>query len=175
MAYSTIQQKKLICKDCNDGIEKPIIAGRCQYHYKLYRSKVSLEKRKINYLKNTPENLDLQKEIEKLQLWFSDRRKEMIGGCENCGKRSCKDNEKFWKWSIAHVLPKSIFKSVNKSQFNWIELCVDCHNTYDRDWETASKMPVFKLAIEKFNLFKDQIAEEEKRRIPDCLLTNLLE
>lgn len=170
MAYSTIQQKKLICKDCNDGIEKPVIAGRCHYHYKLYRSKISLEKRKISSLKNDPENLNIKKQSEWLNQWYLDRRKEMIGFCKNCGKRSCKTNDKFWKWSIAHILPKNNFKSISLNKSNWIELCIDCHTLYDRDWETASKMFVWEYIIKKYNLFKDQIAEEEKRRIPNQFL-----
>lgn len=170
MSYSTIQQKKLICIDCKDGIEKPVTAGRCFYHYKLHRSKIILEKRKFSSLKDDPNNLILKEENDKLQKWYLDRKKQMCGECQNCGNKNCKHNDKFWKWSIAHVLPKNIFKSINTNDNNWLELCIDCHTAFDRSWEDASKMPVFKFAIIQFNLFKDQISEEEKRRIPNQFL-----
>lgn len=170
MAYSTIQQKIGICKDCSDGNIKPLIAGRCQYHYKLYRRMVLIGKRKFSSLKNEPNNLISKEQNEGYKNWYLEQRKELKGTCLNCGKKSHKDNEKLWVHSIAHILPKSLFKSISKNNFNWIELCITCHTAYDRTWDEASKMPIFKLAKEKYNLFKEQIAEEEKRRIPNQFL-----
>jgi hypothetical protein len=49
--------KKGYCVDCDDELLKPIIAGRCNYHYKIYRSqfwkvKESKPKNKIKPISN---------------------------------------------------------------------------------------------------------------------------
>lgn len=77
-------------------------------------------------------------------------------------------------WNIAHILPKNDFDSVAQDDDNFLELCIDCHTKYDRNWMTAQEMPVFKLALEKFDTFKDKIAEKEKRKIPDCFTSKTI-
>ncbi len=89
-------------------------------------------------------------------------RELMTGKCCNCGKPSQKYNETFWKWSIAHILPKKLFESISRHELNWIELCLDCHNLYDRNWLTASKMSIFQLVIKRVILLMQFIEESEK-------------
>ncbi len=87
--------------------------------------------------------------------------------CENCGLPLYGMNKK----NCAHILPKSIFKSVAANLDNEMDLCstfdrqdgqTGCHELYDSSWVTASRMPVFELAKERFNKFKDQITEKHK-------------
>lgn len=40
-----IKQKTGFCSDCGDGKTKPITAGRCQFHYKIYRAEVNAWKK----------------------------------------------------------------------------------------------------------------------------------
>lgn len=162
--YSSIKKKK--CK-CGCGCYPTIgFAGYYHSHAPEYVKKAKQERMDRNIAireKDKPNSVGVGK-------WFTKKRYEMKGVCCNCGKVTQKDNDLFFMWSIAHVLPKKIFDSVAQNDDNWIELCIDCHTLYDRNWLTASKMPVFKLAIKKFNLFKEQIADREVRHIPDCFL-----
>lgn len=105
-----------------------------------------------------------------LQRWYQDRRKEMTGICENCGEPSSKENPVYWKWSCCHLLPKEHFTSVKLNKYNFLELCISCHVLYDRNFETARKMKVFTVAKERFQLFKNEIADVEQKRINPYLL-----
>src|SRR5688572_6665827 len=65
-----------------------------------------------------------------LERWFQARDKEAIGFCLHCGGKTCKGNPKYYKFSIAHLLPKRFFKSVKTHPLNWLELCYfgsSCH------------------------------------------------
>src|SRR6185312_6426762 len=68
--------------------------------------------------------------------WFQERRKQMTGKCAHCGDPSCKNSDEYYKFSIAHILPKRIFKSVATHPLNWIELCFwgnSCHTNLDNN------------------------------------------
>lgn len=107
------------------------------------------------------------KKDEAQDKWYTERRKEMTGKCINCGSSTHPDNEKYWKWSIAHILPKSLFPSIAKDKDNWMELCIDCHTKYDSNWMTASGMKVWSCAIKKMNSFVSKLTKEELRRLPE--------
>lgn len=149
-------------------LEVPIIAGRCQYHYKVFRKKVCLERKK-NRVK-IKELIDTDSEPEiKLSLWYRDRMNEFTGICQECG-------EKIPKYlrhaSVAHVLPKSLFPSIAVHPENCNELgpSCGCHSKYDLSWMSASKMKIFLTAIEKFKILEPFIALQEKRKIPEIFL-----
>lgn len=60
---------------------------------------------------------------ERLDEWFLERRKEMVGVCQcGCGGTSCKLDNDFYRNSIAHIFPKAYFKSVATHPLNWVEL-----------------------------------------------------
>lgn len=84
--------------------------------------------------------------------------------CVNCG---CKINANYNPhWNIAHILPKSKYKSVMTHPENFIILCsskdqengIDCHTRFDNNIMDIPSMPCFPMAKEKFEKFK-----------PDCL------
>ena len=155
------------CVDCinkSDYREKYLIGGRCPYHYKLHRKEVSKNKR------THPERIRMaEREVINsvgtgfsLNQWFDLRRKEMKGMCINCGCKSLAYNDKMFKWSIAHILPKNIFLSVRVHPLNWIELCEQCHTLFDRNLLTASKMNCWRFAVDRFNSFEVEVKETHK-------------
>ena len=102
------------------------------------------------------------KERAKLDKWFADRKKEMTGVCSNCGKSSMKFEPDKFHWSIAHIIKKSIFKSVSTHPMNFLELCWLCHQTFDSGYENAQKMYCWQEAKRKFGFFEKQITEVHK-------------
>ena len=105
--------------------------------------------------------------------WFNDRREEMYGFCLHCGGASCKHNDKYFKFSIAHILPKNIFKSVKTHPLNWIELCFwdkSCHTNFDNKTLDITELNCFNEVIERFVAMYPDIAPKERKYIPDVLL-----
>lgn len=105
--------------------------------------------------------------------WFEERRKEMTGICCFCGKKSERDNDAFFHYSVAHILPKSIFKSIATHEKNWVELCHfanSCHSNYDTHMIDLIEFPNFDEVITKFVKMYHSIAPNERRRIPAVLL-----
>lgn len=170
MTYSTIKQKTGICPDCPEGKgEQPVIAGRCQYHYWKHRNGKNEPNKVRNRLVSQFANSEQGKDSS-LGEWFVERRAEMSGVCCNCGAASAKHSESFFIFSIAHILPKSRnsgFPSISQHPSNWFELCITCHTAYDSSWATASKMPCFGIARERFKKFEPFIEISERRRIPE--------
>lgn len=87
--------------------------------------------------------------------------------CENCGLTIHDVNKK----NCAHIIPKSIFKSVALNIDNGLLLCTTfdrndgktgCHETYDNSWEKARQMNVWPLAKKRFKLFSHSIKEMHK-------------
>lgn len=105
--------------------------------------------------------------------WFDDRRKGMTGRCLHCGDRSCAHSDKYFKYSIAHILPKNIFKSVRAHPLNWIELCFwekSCHTNFDNHTLDITELNCFDLVIERFIAIYPDIAPKERKYIPGVLL-----
>lgn len=99
---------------------------------------------------------------EVLEKWFLERRKEMNGLCCECGRRTFKEDNKQYKWSIAHLLPKSIFASVATNEYNSIELCWLHHQEFDSSWDKAKQMVCWELVKRKVSMFIDQVTETHK-------------
>ena len=81
--------------------------------------------------------------------------------CENCGIRLRGSVSE-----IAHILPKTSFKSVSKDEDNILFLCSwdtfgtnNCHAQYDSSWTIAKQMDVWPLAIERYKLMEERIEE----------------
>ena len=94
----------------------------------------------------------------------------MTGVCTECGKTTSKHNDKYYKWSICHIVPKSLIKSVATNEFNWIELCQQHHQEYDNTFDRAAAMMCFGEVKQKFQLFKHLIPPEELRKVNPHLL-----
>jgi hypothetical protein len=108
-------------------------------------------------------------------LWYKARRYEMIGVCmeKDCGKSTNKDNNKYFSWSVCHIVPKSLVPSVAFHSGNWIELCQEHHAKFDSTFGNASRMNCFDIAKRKFQLFKQLIPFDELRKINPNLLSEI--
>jgi hypothetical protein len=180
MAYhnSTIRARIGICVDCPAGSEPQEVTGkrddqRCHNHYWSHLRLKSAQKTGI--AAPTKENLYDRKPakkqpIEGLGQWFRDRREEMTGACMETGVKTAKFNDAFFVFSIAHILPKEHFPSIATHPLNWMELSIESHTKYDRNWMTATKMKCFAIAKERFKQFEHLIAQEERKRIPPQFL-----
>jgi ATP-dependent helicase YprA (DUF1998 family) len=105
--------------------------------------------------------------------WFEARRIEMTGWCAHCGDPSCKNNDKYFKFSIAHILPKNLFKSVKSHPLNWVELCFwnkSHHTNFDNKTLDIMELNCFNEVIEKFVAIYPYIVPKERKYIPDVLL-----
>lgn len=108
-----------------------------------------------------------------LERWFKERRKEMTGFCKHCKGKTTKADDKFYKASIAHILPKRLFKSVATHPLNWVELCFwgnSCHTNFDNNMLDIIELNCFNEVIEKFIAMYPSIDAKEKRYIPKTLL-----
>lgn len=154
--------------DCRPDLKKVIIEKHKQ------RTAANNTQSKLrNVIANTDDNREATKHYAVLDRWFKDRRKEMKGKCEHCGGISCKSDDKYYKHSIAHILPKKIFKSVATHPDNWIELCFwnkSCHTNFDNHMIDLIDLNCFDTVIEKFVKIYPNIAQEEKRHIPKILI-----
>ena len=108
-----------------------------------------------------------------LERWYEERRLEMTGICHHCGAPSCMHSDIYFKFSICHILPKSIFPSVSTHHSNFIELCFwnrNCHGNMDHHILDLTEMNCWDEIVEKFLLIYPHIAASEKRRIPNLFL-----
>ena len=108
-----------------------------------------------------------------LNRWHEDRRKEATGVCVNCGGKSCRDSDDYFKFSNAHILPKAYFSSVKLHPLNCLELCYfqnGCHPQMDNKILDLTEMACWDLIVTRFVAMYPSIAVNERRRIPQCLL-----
>lgn len=154
------------------GTDKNTRIGYCKSHqYK----RTDLDRRSIvqkamDKANGKDESSDDKNELQK---WFEDRRKEMTGKCVNCGGKTEKNHDKYFKFSIGHILPKAYFHSVATNEFNWIELCHfgnGCHNAMDTKMLDLIDMNCWDEIVTKFCIMYPHIAKDERRRIPQILL-----
>lgn len=86
--------------------------------------------------------------------------------CQNCNQPINASFEPHH--NIAHILPKSRYKSVATHPDNKLFLCASkdnrngCHEKFDSGVTNMMEMKVFSLAVEKFQKFKDKVTENGK-------------
>ena len=180
MSYNStiISKKKQLKCGCFDYA---FSKGRCKMHATIEDT----EKRAAKYAAQPTvrkagwfdaDKVEEPKEVKgvgELQRWFEDRRKEMTGFCDNCGGKTCKDDDKYFKFSIAHLLPKAYVKSVSTHPSNWLELCHfgnGCHSQMDNKMLDLIDMHCFDKIVTRVSEMYPSIAKEERRRIPNVLL-----
>lgn len=105
--------------------------------------------------------------------WFADRRKEMTGRCWHCNNKTMKEDDEKYHFSIAHILPKSLFPSVATHPFNFVELCFwgnNCHGNMDNKILDISDMNCWAQIVQRVAIMYPLISKDERRRIPQVLL-----
>jgi len=158
-------------------------------HIRMLKEQAKLPKQKIKkpIAKKSAKKIAREKEEKELakvtpsggaelKRWFADRRKEMTGRCKHCSGVTTKDNDQYFRHSIAHILPKRIFHSVATNPHNWVELCYfgnSCHANVDNNMLDLMDLNCFDEVIEKFIAMYPDIAKEERKYIPDVLLQYL--
>ena len=104
-----------------------------------------------------------------LDLFFAAQRKKLTGRCLFCGNKTMKDDDEKYHFSIAHLLPKSIFKSVSVHEDNWIELCFwekNCHGNFDSgmiSWEYIFDSKEGDLIKEKLLTVLPMVSPDEQK------------
>lgn len=104
-----------------------------------------------------------------MDLFFQANRSKMTGRCLFCnGDTMKKDDEKF-HFSLAHLLPKAIFKSVATHPDILIELCFwgeSCHTNFDNGtitWEFIKDSKEWDIIKEKLLNILPAVAPEERK------------
>lgn len=127
--------------------------------------------------RNAKEDSAHEKELD---IWFKEIRKKLTGFCQcGCGEKSQKKNDPFFKASICHIFPKSIFPSVATHPLNYVERAMfgGCHSNMDNrsmklwpgmeDWDSIkAKFLVLEKCLTKeekgkkfYNMLKDLISK----------------
>lgn len=162
-----------ICSHDNCGVrvfgtDKNTRLGYCKSHQYL---RTDLKKRKVKIISSDEQ--PKKAGGASLDRWFKERRLEMTGVCRHCGGRTEKKNDSTYKFSVAHILPKRLFKSVATHPKNFIELCFhgnSCHTNFDNCTLEWVQLNCFAEVIEKFVAMYPEIAPDERRYIPSILL-----
>lgn len=133
------------------------------------------EKKKYVLNKVSPKRqakLDAQKEKgtdSEMDLFFKSLRKGMKNKCLFCGGETMKQDDEKYHFSLAHLLPKSIFKSVATVPENIIELCFwnnSCHTNFDNGkitWQFIKDSKEWDVIKEKLLNVLPLVAEEERK------------
>lgn len=184
MAYSTIKRK--LCK-CGCGKLPTLSFNGWNYSCapdkikeKVKSQKKETAKRRnqriVSKLKALPANIEMVNHKKELDEWFAARALEMTGICANCGGRTTKGDPKYWKFSIAHILPKNKIKSLATHPLNFIELChfgKSCHKNMDDKILNLQDMKCWNDIQSRFAIMYPYIPKEEYQFIPDTLLNSL--
>jgi hypothetical protein len=163
--YSTIKPKMGICGECEDGIEKPLTKGKCQYHYwqqiRLKSAQKSSDGRIVEPVRDMPKKSQKIQRDDSLEKWFA-----MVATfikakpyCMECG---CYVPEEYYRHATAHIFPKNIFKSVATHPMNYLILPAGCCHDKTHTVESFSKMKVWSEAVRRFKIFEPLITEKHK-------------
>lgn len=167
--------KDLVCVPCHRKAKGKEQVDKAQQREKLRRggnTKTASERlgRSLRLLAVTEPDVRAGKDYGNLRQWFMDRRREMDNVCCECGGRTNRDSDKYYKWSICHIAPKALVPSVATDINNWVELCWLHHQEFDSTFDRAAAMQCFGEVKQKFQLFKHLIPPEELRKVNPHLL-----
>ncbi len=155
-----MNHKKGRCIDCpEDTPDQYLIAGRCQNHYWRHQRTKKAKK---------PKEIAKRAAKQSLSAWF-DMQIMLCANkeCENCGTKIIQPS----RTNIAHILPKSIFKSVATHLNNRWFACWQCHSDFDNHpIEKVIHMLVVKKLQKRLQGFYQEISKTEVRRVPEFLL-----
>lgn len=104
-----------------------------------------------------------------LDIFFASQRKFMKGRCLFCGADTMKKDDEKFQFSLAHLLPKAIFKSVATHPDILIELCFynnSCHTNFDNGmitWEFVKDSKEWGIIREKLLNILPMVSPEEKK------------
>lgn len=98
----------------------------------------------------------------KMKVFWDNAEKEVSRSphCSECGSFI---PEEYYRSAIAHIFPKSIFKSISGNENNYIILGAGCgcHQKTHR-LDAFSEMKIWPVVVEKFKSFEHLITEKNK-------------
>lgn len=119
-------------------------------------------------------------DTENLELWFRYQRYKMTGFCVcGCNLTSSKNDDTYFRFSAAHLLCKSKFKSIACHPDNCVELNFwqGHHTTFDNmgyEYCKTTKPILWQIVVEKFRILYPFIHNSEYKFIPSVLLETLI-
>jgi hypothetical protein len=103
---------------------------------------------------------------EAMDRFFEAARKRMTGFCQcGCTHKSSKNDDTFYRHSIAHIFPKRIFKSIATHPLNWVERAFfgGCHSAMDdTSMDRWPNFADFEDIKERFHLLVPHLTDEER-------------
>jgi hypothetical protein len=110
-----------------------------------------------------------------LQKWYNYIMKNEEPICWETGDPINKNDQLGWHGSIAHILPKKKFDSVKTHPLNYVILKMwgGVHGNFDNNWKKAQTMKVWPIVVERFKEIYPDIAQKERKFIPQCLLKHI--
>jgi len=110
-----------------------------------------------------------------LQQWYAKIMQCAVPICWETGERINTQDIMGWHGSIAHILDKHNFPSVQTHPQNYMILKMwgGTHGQYDSSWENASKMKVWRYAVKIINILYPLLTREEKAKLPDIILQEI--
>lgn len=115
-------------------------------------------------------------EATDLQKWYQKIMDSEEAKCWETGERIDKNDKFGWHGSVAHILPKELFPSVETHPMNYMILKMwgGTHGQYDSSWENAAKMKVWPYALKIIvGTLLPCLTPEEKRKLPDVVLQEI--
>lgn len=151
--------------------EQHIMAGRPLKEKKKY----SIPNKSAKLVQKEKEQAAAKDEETELQKWYARIMAFETPVCWETGSKINKEDKRAWQGSVAHVLPKKLFPSVATHPKNYLILQMygGAHGQYDSSWHNAQKMKVWPIAVGRFLMIEPDIAPDERKYIPDCLLIEL--
>lgn len=132
-------------------------------------------------IKKVSDKKKLLEQIEKadkkrLAVFYNEMLNVMPYDCMNCGKELFSSTIINSRTVVAHILPKSKFKSIDTNIDNVVFMCSDCHNSFDTKTERFMKeQPIAALIKERVALLLPKLTKEDSVKVPSYLLTNSLQ
>lgn len=115
-----------------------------------------------------------------MDLFFQSLRKGMKNKCLFCGGATMKQDDEKFHFSLAHLLPKAIFKSVATNSENIIELCFwnnSCHSNFDSGkitWEFIKDSKEWEIIKDKLLNILPLVSPEERKHKLYSKLENIV-
>jgi len=104
-----------------------------------------------------------------MDVFFASLRRSMTGKCLFCGGDTMKKDDDKFHFSLAHLLPKAVFKSVATHPDICIELCFfgeSCHTNFDTGmitWEFIKDSKEWDIIKEKLLNILPMVSESERK------------
>lgn len=105
-----------------------------------------------------------------LQKWYRARMKQMTGYCAECHAKTETHIYQYAIYSICHILAKrpAVCPSVATHPHNWIELCPDHHNLFDKaSWKERQMMGCWHDVLKRLTKVEPDLDATERRHLPD--------